>query len=135
MFIFKVVNPYLLKDLHDRKLWDEKLIPELVNNMGSIQVIYQILDIEHLDLMYLCAQEINLPDDLKQLYRTKWEIDQKVLVTMAADRAPFIDQSQAFSLNMVKANEDIISEMHISTWKMVTLVILKHFEESCYKYC
>jgi len=45
---------------------------------------------------------------------------------MAADRAPFIDQSQAFSLNMVEANEDIISEMHISTWKIVTLVILKY---------
>lgn len=45
---------------------------------------------------------------------------------MAADRAPFIDQSQAFSLNMVKANEDIISEMHISTWKMVILIILNH---------
>jgi len=40
MFIFKVVNPYLLKDLHDRKLWDEKLICNLVDNMGSVQVIY-----------------------------------------------------------------------------------------------
>lgn len=45
---------------------------------------------------------------------------------MAADRAPFIDQSQTFSLNMVNANEDIISEMLISTWKIVILVILKH---------
>lgn len=43
---------------------------------------------------------------------------------MAADRAPFIDQSQAFSLNMVKANEEIISEMHLSTWNMVILIIL-----------
>jgi len=58
------------------------------------------------------------------LYRTKWEIDQKALVLMAADRAPFIDQSQAFSLNMVKANEEIISEMHLSTWNMVILIIL-----------
>lgn len=40
MFIFKVVNPYLLKDLHDRKLWDEKIIYELMKNMGSVQVIY-----------------------------------------------------------------------------------------------
>lgn len=40
MFIFKVVNSYLLKDLHDRKLWDEKIICELMNNMGSVQVIY-----------------------------------------------------------------------------------------------
>ncbi|KAL4131081.1 hypothetical protein QTP88_008430 [Uroleucon formosanum] len=103
----EVVNPYLLKDLHDRKLWDEKIIYELMKNMGSVQ-------------------ELNLPEDLKQLYRTKWEIDQKALVTMAADRAPFIDQSQTFSLNMVNANEDIISEMLISTWKIVILVILKH---------
>lgn len=51
---------------------------------------------------------------------------------MAADRAPFIDQSQAFSLNMVKANEEIISEMHLSTWKMVLLVILKHLKENSY---
>ncbi|KAF0766017.1 ribonucleoside-diphosphate reductase large subunit-like [Aphis craccivora] len=96
----QVVNPYLLKDLHDHNLWNENIISELVNNMGSIQEIK------------------GLPEDLKQLYRTKWEIDQKALVVMAAERAPFIDQSQAFSLNMVKANEDILSEMHISTWKM-----------------
>jgi len=54
---------------------------------------------------------------------------------MAADRAPFIDQSQAFSLNMVEANEDIISEMHLLTWKMVTLVILKHLGEISCMYC
>lgn len=53
---------------------------------------------------------------------------------MAAERAPFIDQSQAFSLNMVKANEDILSEMHLSTWKMVIIVILKHLIESFHKY-
>lgn len=40
IFFFKVVNPYLLKDLHDRNLWNENIISELVNNMGSIQVIY-----------------------------------------------------------------------------------------------
>lgn len=55
-------------------------------------------------------------------------------MVMAAERAPFIDQSQAFSLNMIKANEDILSEMHISTWKMVIIVILKHFIESFHKY-
>jgi len=96
----QVVNPYLLKELHDRKLWDEKIISELVNNRGSVQEI------------------VELPEDLKQLYRTKWEIDQKVLVSMAADRAPFIDQSQALSLYMVQANEENISNMHIFTWKL-----------------
>jgi len=75
-----------------------------------------------------------LPEDLKQLYRTKWEIDQNALVLMAADRAPFIDQSQAFSLNMVKANEEIISKMHLSTWKMVLLVFLIHYKENYYMY-
>lgn len=66
-----------------------------------------------------------MPEDLKQLYRTKWEIDQKAYVQMAADRAPFIDQSQALSLYMVKANEEGISEMHFSTWKLVSLFSLK----------
>lgn len=61
-----------------------------------------------------------MPEDIKQLYRTKWEINQKALVRMAADRAPFIDQSQALSLHMVKANEEEISDMHISTWKLVS---------------
>lgn len=58
---------------------------------------------------------------MKLLYRTKWEIDQKALVHMAADRAPFIDQSQALSLYMVNANEEEISDMHLSTWKLVSL--------------
>jgi len=59
------------------------------------------------------------------LYRTKWEIDQKVLVSMAADRAPFIDQSQALSLYMVKANEENISDMHMFTWKLVSVLNFK----------
>jgi len=62
-----------------------------------------------------------LPEDLKQLYRTKWEIDQKVLVCMAADRAPFIDHSQALSLYMVKANEENISDMNLFTWQLVSI--------------
>lgn len=67
-----------------------------------------------------------MPEDLKQLYRTKWEIDQKALVCMAADRAPFIDHSQALSLYMVKANEEIISDMHMLTWKLVSLFNFKN---------
>lgn len=62
-----------------------------------------------------------MPEDLKKLYRTKWEIDQKALVRMAADRAPFIDHSQALYLYMVKANEEEISNMHMSTWKLVNI--------------
>jgi ribonucleotide reductase alpha subunit len=60
------------------------------------------------------------------LYRTKWEIDQKALVFMAADRAPFIDHSQALSLYMAKANEEIISDMHMLTWKLVRLFNFKN---------
>lgn len=55
------------------------------------------------------------------MYRTKWEIDQKALVSMAADRAPFIDHSQALSLYIAKANEEIISDIHMLTWKLVSL--------------
>lgn len=62
-----------------------------------------------------------MPEDLKLLYRTKWEIDQKVLVRMTADRAPFIDHSQALSLYMVKANENNISDMNLFSWKLVSI--------------
>lgn len=76
--------------------------------------------------MSLCIKEIKgLPEDLKELYKTKWEIDQKVLVRMAADRAPFIDQSQALTLYMDKANEEDISNMHMTTWKLVSLFSFK----------
>lgn len=75
-----------------------------------------------------------MPEDLKKLYRTRWEIDQKALVRMAADRAPFIDQSQALSLYMVKANEEDISEMHLSTWKLVSVTNFNIFIEVIISY-
>ncbi|XP_050420516.1 ribonucleoside-diphosphate reductase large subunit-like [Adelges cooleyi] len=97
---FQVVNPFLLKDLYDRNLWNENIISELVNNMGSVQDIKDI------------------PEDLKKIYKTKWQVDQTSLVRMAADRAPFIDHSQALSLYMINANEEDVSNIHMLSWKL-----------------
>ncbi|KAF3421446.1 hypothetical protein E2986_00632 [Frieseomelitta varia] len=79
---FQIVNPHLLRDLTERDLWDENMKNEIIANNGSIQNIERI------------------PDDLKMLYKTVWEISQKVILKMAADRGAFIDQSQ--SLNGLK---------------------------------
>ncbi|XP_050543583.1 ribonucleoside-diphosphate reductase large subunit-like [Daktulosphaira vitifoliae] len=97
---YQVVNQYLLKDLFDCNLWDENIISQLINDMGSVQNIKGI------------------PEDLKNIYKTKWEIDQNVLIKMAVDRAPFIDQSQALVLYMMNANEENVSKIHMSTWKL-----------------
>ena len=69
---FQVVNPHLLKDLSDRYLWTDDLKQEIIMNSGSVQNIECI------------------PDDLKKLYKTTWEISQKVIINMAADRGAFI---------------------------------------------
>ncbi|CAD1473413.1 unnamed protein product, partial [Heterotrigona itama] len=79
---FQIVNPHLLRDLTERDLWDEDMKNEIIANNGSIQNIERI------------------PNDLKMLYKTVWEIPQKIILKMAADRGAFIDQSQ--SLNGLK---------------------------------
>ena len=78
---FVMVNRHLLKDLIERKLWTPELKDALVEANGSVQ-------------------NLPIPDELKQLYKTVWEIRGKHIIQMAADRGPFIDQSQ--SLNAVR---------------------------------
>lgn len=60
-----------------------------------------------------------VPDDLKMLYRTVWEIRQKVLLKMAASRAPFIDQSQHLNVYIARPNFSNLSSMHFDGWRMV----------------
>ena len=79
---FQVVNKYLIDDLIARKLWTNDIIQDMIQNNGSIQAIACI------------------PDDLKAVYKTVWEIPQRVLIDMAADRGAFICQSQSFNLHM-----------------------------------
>ncbi|XP_043525220.1 ribonucleoside-diphosphate reductase large subunit [Frieseomelitta varia] len=97
---FQIVNPHLLRDLTERDLWDENMKNEIIANNGSIQNIERI------------------PDDLKMLYKTVWEISQKVILKMAADRGAFIDQSQSLNVHMAKPTTEKLTSMHFYGWKM-----------------
>ena len=96
---FMVVNKYLVEDLVKLRLWNSWTREQIMVNNGSIQNIEEI------------------PDDLKELYKTAWEIPQKTLINMARDRAPFICQSQSLNLFLVEPTYAKISSMHIYAWK------------------
>ena len=63
-------------------------------------------------------QELDIPDDLKRLYKTVWEIRQRVVVDMAADRGAFIDQSQSFNVHMSDPNFGKLTSLHFHAWKV-----------------
>ena len=96
---FALVNKYLVTDLIELGLWNESLKDKILEFNGSIQNIDEI------------------PKDLKDLYRTVWEIKQKTVIDMAADRGPFIDQSQSLNIHMEDANFGKLSSMHFHGWK------------------
>eukprot|EP00070_Physeter_catodon_P049303 XP_028356197.1 ribonucleoside-diphosphate reductase large subunit-like isoform X2 [Physeter catodon] len=96
---FPVVNPHLVSDLVDRSLWTEETRQQLIAHNGSVQ---------HLDAV---------PDDLKALYKTAWEIKQRVLLDLAVDRSPFIDQSQSLNIHMVNPTYAKLTSMHFYGWK------------------
>ncbi|KAG0006643.1 ribonucleoside reductase large subunit Cdc22 [Modicella reniformis] len=96
---FQVVNPWMLKDLVERGLWNDSLKNRIIADNGSIQQIPGI------------------PDDLKLLYRTTWEISQKSIIDMAADRGAFIDQSQSLNIHMADANFGKLTSMAFYGWK------------------
>ena len=60
-----------------------------------------------------------IPDDLKQLYKTVWELSQRALIDMAADRGAFIDQSQSFNVHIAEPNFGKLTSMHFYAWKKV----------------
>lgn len=69
----------------------------------------------------LFQQEINeIPEDLKQLYKTVWEISQKTILKMAADRGAFIDQSQSLNIHIAEPNYGKLTSMHFYGWKQVS---------------
>lgn len=97
---FQVVNPWLLKDLVDLGLWSDNMKNRIIADGGSIQRIP------------------NIPDDLKALYKTVWEISQRTIVQMAADRGAFIDQSQSLNIHMKEPTMGKITSMHFTGWKL-----------------
>ena len=96
---FIVVNKHLLQDLVERGLWCEELKQILMASNGSIQHIQGI------------------PQDLKDLYKTAYEISQKAIINMAADRGAFICQSQSLNLFVENANYGKMSSMHFYSWE------------------
>jgi ribonucleoside-diphosphate reductase alpha chain len=96
---FIVVNKHLLKDLIKLNLWNDSMKDRLMEANGSVQGINEI------------------PDDLKQLYRTVWEISQKSIIDMAADRGAYICQSQSMNIHMQDANFGKLTSMHFHAWK------------------
>ncbi|KAL1452867.1 hypothetical protein WDU94_007053 [Cyamophila willieti] len=97
---FQVVNHHLLRDLVELGLWDDNMKDQLIVNNGSVQDIKGI------------------PQKLKDLYKTVWEIPQKTVLDMAADRGAFIDQSQSLNIYMAEINYAKMSSMHFHGWKL-----------------
>merc|ERR1712054_406434 len=96
---FVQVNRHLLRDLIQRGLWTEEMRMKLVAHNGSVQ-------------------QLPLPADLKELYKTVWEIKQRVVLDMAADRGAYIDQSQSLNIHMIDATTAKLSSMHFHGWQL-----------------
>lgn len=96
---FIVVNKHLLEDLVKLGLWNESLKQELMRANGSVQGIDAI------------------PEDIKELYKTVWELSMKDIIDMSRQRGYFIDQSQSLNLFMENANYAKLTSMHFYAWK------------------
>tara|TARA_B100001996_G_scaffold80159_1_gene59112 strand:+ start:90 stop:2453 length:2364 start_codon:yes stop_codon:yes gene_type:complete len=97
---FIVVNKHLLNDLIELDLWNDKMKDKIMEQNGSIQNIKEI------------------PENIKLLYRTVWEVSQKSIIEMAADRGAYICQSQSMNIHMQDANFGKLTSMHFHAWKL-----------------
>ena len=95
---FIVVNKHLLRDLSKLGLWNDEMKNKIIANNGSVQNINEI------------------PDNLKAIYKTAWEISQKTIIDMAADRGAYICQSQSLNIFMENANFQKLTSMHFYGW-------------------
>lgn len=96
---FQIVNQWLMKDLVELGIWNDKVKNKIMNDDGSVQGVPEI------------------PNHLKELYKTVWEISQRTIIDMAADRGAFIDQSQSMNLFVGKPNMGRLTSMHFYAWK------------------
>merc|ERR1712127_680085 len=96
---FVQVNRHLLQDLIKRGLWTDDMRTQLIAHNGSVQ-------------------QLALPADLKELYKTVWEVKQRTVLDMAADRGAYIDQSQSLNIHMVDATQAKLSSMHFHGWQL-----------------
>jgi ribonucleotide reductase alpha subunit len=96
---FTLINKYLIKDLQELNLWNAEMKNEIINNRGSIQAISKI------------------PSNLKEVYKTIWEIKQKAIIDHAVARSPFVDQSQSMNLYMATPTYAKLSGALFYGWK------------------
>merc|ERR1719446_1337037 len=96
---FVQVNRHLLRDLIQRGLWTDEMRVRLIAHNGSVQAL-------------------DMPEDLKELYKTVWEIKQRIVLDMAADRGKYIDQSQSLNIHMVDATTAKLSSLHFHGWQL-----------------
>ena len=96
---FLLVNRHLVKALSQRNLWNKEMRDKIILENGSVQNIS------------------NFPEDLKETYKTVWETSQKSVIDMAADRAPFIDQTQSMNLWLSTPTFGKVNSMHMYAWK------------------
>ena len=96
---FIVANKYLMHDLIGLGLWDDNMMNKIKVENGSIQNIAEI------------------PADIKKLYKTVWEISQKTIIDMSADRGAYICQSQSLNIHLMNANFGKMTSMHFYAWK------------------
>lgn len=96
---FQIVNQHLLKDLTERGLWDDAMKNQIIADYGSIQNIPSI------------------PEDLKKIYKTVWEISNKVILNLAAERAPFVDHSQSLNIYVEKPSYGVLTSIHFYGWR------------------
>jgi len=95
---FICINKHLLKDLMDLGIWNKNLKNQIIQNNGSLKDISSI------------------PDHIQNLYKTVWEIKQKNIIDMAADRGIYIDQSQSLNIHMTSASHAKLTSMHFYGW-------------------
>merc|ERR1740121_2686711 len=96
---FVQVNRHLLRDLIQRGLYSDEMRMQLVAHNGSVMAL-------------------DLPKDLKELYKTCWEIKQRTVLDMAADRGAYIDQSQSLNIHMTDCNPSKLTSLHFYAWQL-----------------
>lgn len=97
---YYVINKYLMQDLMELGLWDSNMVDLIKYYEGSIQYIP------------------NIPQHIKDIYRTVWEIDQKSIIEMSADRGPFVDQTQSLNIFIDKPNFAKLNSCLFTSWKL-----------------
>ncbi len=96
---FAIINKHLVKHLSELNLWNENVRTSIIAANGSVRDVTSI------------------PDNVKQIYKTAWEMSMRTLVDMAAARAPFVDQSQSLNLFVAAPNHAKLSSMHFYSWR------------------